>query len=120
MVKAVRKEVAILVEDPGETARHTRAEVEACRSQDDRQTARHVFAAVVADTLDNRQSPRIADGEAFSGAAGGKESAAGGSVESNVAQDDVEFRLESSPALSAKDDLAARKPLAHEVVGHAL
>ena len=117
VVEDVAHEAAVLVEDPGEAAGHACSEVEAGGAEDDGEAAGHVFAAVVADAFDDGQGSGVADGEALAGAAGSEEGSAGGSVERDVAEDDVQLGLEGGTALASEDDFAAGQALADEVVG---
>src|SRR6185312_9214690 len=120
MIKLLVNEAAVLVENPGEAAGHACSEVEAGCAENYGEATGHVLAAVVAHALDNSQCAGVADGEALARAACCKERAACGSVERDVAEDDVQFRLERRSAFAAKNDFAAGEALAYEVVGEAL
>jgi hypothetical protein len=60
--------------------------------------AGHVFAAVVADALDDGGHAGVADGEALAGHAADVGLAGGGAVEGDVADDDVFLGLEGGLA----------------------
>ena len=66
----MKTEAAILVEHPCDAAGHTGAEVLAGTAQHQNSAPGHVLAAMIADTLDDGDSARVADGEAFAGASG--------------------------------------------------
>src|SRR5262245_40096526 len=62
---AAAREVAGLVEDVGDAARHAGGEVAPGRADDQDDAAGHVFAAMVADALDHGDGTGIAHGEAL-------------------------------------------------------
>jgi hypothetical protein len=75
---------------------------------------------VVSNPLDHRQRPGVAHREAFPRPAGGKERAAGSSIEGDVAENDVQLAFARGPSLPAKNQFPSAKSLAHEIVGHTL
>ena len=81
-------EIAVLVEHIGDAARHAGGEVAAGLADDDDDAAGHVFAAMVADALDDRDGARVAHGEALAGDAAEVALALDGAVEHGVADDD--------------------------------
>ena len=83
------REVAVLVVDVGDAARHAGGEVLAGRPEHDHPAAGHVLAAVVADRLHDRVDAAVADAEALAGHAADVRLAAGRAVEGDVADDDV-------------------------------
>ncbi len=107
MVTGLGEKSAILIEDPGQTARHARTEVLAGRAEHRHQSTRHVLAAVVADAFDHRERSGVTHGEAFAGAASGKERATGCPVESHVAENDVQFAFPRGTALAAENQFSA-------------
>src|SRR5258708_7967227 len=113
-------EVAALVEHVGDAAGHAGAEVAAGAAEDDDAAAGHVFAAVVADALDDGVDAGVADGEALAGHAAEINLAGGGAVEGDVADDHVVLGLEGGGGGRVDDDLAAGEALADVVVGVAL
>src|SRR5437762_3172005 len=90
---AAADEIARGVPDVSNAAAHSGSEVAPRRTEDDHATAGHVFAAVIADTFDDRVSSAVADGKALGGAAAEKRLAAGRAIERDVADDDVVFGL---------------------------
>jgi hypothetical protein len=82
-------EIALLVEDIGNTAAHPRCEIASGFTQDDDLSACHVFATVVADRFYYSTHPRVADAETFASHVVDVDFAPGGSVEGDVADDDV-------------------------------
>ena len=101
VVTLPRQEQAIFVEDPGFAPGHAGAEVVAGRTEDGNQAASHVLATVVAHAFDHGEGTGVANGEALACASGGKERAAGRAVKGDVAEDRVEFRLQSRAPLAA-------------------
>ena len=73
----------------GHTARHACGEVPACLTEHYHATARHVFAAVVARTLDDGDGTRVAYAEALAYSTVDIEFTTGGTIESRVAGDDI-------------------------------
>src|SRR6185312_13415615 len=109
-------EDARLVQDVCETAAHPGSEVAPRPAKDDDAAARHVLAAVVADTLDNRNRAAVTDGEPLAGDAANERLAARGAVERDVADDDVGFGGECRLPRREDRELASREPLADIVV----
>ncbi len=81
---ATLREVARLIENVSDAARHSRGEVAARLAQNDDKAVRHVFAAVIADSFDNGSSAGIAHGKTFAGHAAKKRLAARGAIEAYV------------------------------------
>src|SRR6266436_4267107 len=73
----------------GETSGHTGAEIQAERTQYQDHAARHIFATVLADSLDNGKRATIANSEAFAGAAHDKELAGCGAVQNGVSRENI-------------------------------
>lgn len=72
---------------------------------------------MVADAFDDGTDAAVADAEAFTGCAVDVGFAAGGTVEGDVADDDVIFGREYRFPRRRYDDLAARQAFAQVVVG---
>ncbi len=119
VVAVLVEEVSIFVVDPGQTAGHARAEVDAGGAEDDGQAARHVFAAVIAHAFDDGKSAGVAHREALACATGGKEPAAGCAVERDVAEQSMFFALEGDASAPADNQFAAAEPFADEIVRQA-
>src|SRR6185312_863793 len=79
--------------------------------------ARHVFAAMVADALDDGGDTRIAHGEPFTGDAAEIGLALGRAVKHGIADDDGFFGAYPAVFRRTDDETAARQPLADIVVG---
>src|SRR5438876_5727290 len=88
-IAALLGELAFFVEHVGDASAHSSGEVAPARAENDHQTIRHVFAAVVADTLDHCGCTRVTDGEAFAGDSTEVGFSAGGSVEDYIANNDI-------------------------------
>src|SRR5262249_13603565 len=98
------------------TAGHAGAEVHAAAAEHDDDAAGHVFAAVVADALDDGERAGVAHAEAFAGAAGRVEFAAGRAVQARIADDDGRVLIVAGVLRRAHDDAAAGHALADAVV----
>jgi hypothetical protein len=72
--------IAFGAQDVGETSGHAGAEIETHRAENQDDTASHVFATVLADSLDNGEGTAVANGEAFTRPACDKELAGCGAV----------------------------------------
>ena len=109
-------EVAVLVEHIGDAARHAGREVAAGLADDDDDAAGHVFAAMVADALDDGDGAGVAHGEALAGDAAEIALALDRAVEHGVADDDRLLGDDPGVFRRADDDAAARQALADIVV----
>src|SRR5260370_16626655 len=87
--RAVENVVSFGAQDVGETSGHAGAEIEAERTEDQDHAARHIFATVLADSLDNGKRATIANSEAFAGAARDKELAGCGAVKHGVSRENI-------------------------------
>ena len=114
---AAAGEIAGHVQHVGNAARHARGKIAAGRPEHDHATARHVFAAVVADGFDDGVDAAVADAEPFAGHAANVGLAAGGAVERDVAGDDVLLRHERGTFWGIEDDPAAAQALAQVIIG---
>src|SRR5690606_20512750 len=112
--------VAVQVDDVGDTAGHARREVAAGLAEDDRVTAGHVLAAVVAHALGDDERPGVADAEPLADLAAQEHLAAGGTVGEGVAGDDAVLGEVVGAAVGTDNDPAAGQALADVVVGVAL
>src|ERR1700733_12989119 len=72
-------------ENVGKATGHAGAEIRASGTEDDNDTGRHVFAAVLPDALDDGKRAAIANREALSRAASDVEFTARGAVQNSVA-----------------------------------
>ena len=110
-------ERAALVEHVGDAARHARSEVASRLTDDHDDTAGHIFAAMIACALDDRDRAGIAHPEALTRYAAEIAFAGGRAVKNGVADDDRVFRRQLSGLLRRVDDDApARQTLADIVV----
>ena len=101
----------------GHAAGHARAQIHSGGAEDCHHARRHVFAAVLADAFDHGQRAAIADGEAFSGAAGDVEFSGRRAVEHGVADEDV--AAQGSFVSGGDCDRAAAQALADVIIGFA-
>ena len=86
------------------------------RAEDQDAPGGHVFAAVIADALNDGVGAAVADGKAFAGDAPDVGLAARRAVERDVADDDVLFRREAGHARRINDQPGAGQAFADEVV----
>ena len=107
----------IEVEHVGDAAGHARAEVAAGRAQHDDPATRHVFAAVVADTLHDRGRAGVAHGEPLPHHPAEERLAARRAVQQHVARDDVVLGGEGRALRRLYDDATTGQALADVVVG---
>ena len=107
---------AVLVVDVGDAARHAGAEVVPDLAEDERDTARHVLAAMCAHTLDDHGRTRVPHGEALAGKAVYKAATARRAHERDVAHDDVLVELEGRALWGCHGQDASREALAKVVV----
>src|SRR5574337_738555 len=114
---AAAGELAVLVPDVGDAARHPGGEVAPGASEHDRGAAGHVLAAVVAGALDDGGRTRQPHREALAGDAAEERLAAGRTVQRGVADDDVRGRVAAEVDRRPHDDAPARQPFAGVVVG---
>src|SRR5204863_4668883 len=114
---AAAREITALVEHVGNSARHARGKVAPRLADDQDEAARHVFAAMIADTFDDRNRPRIAYRKAFAGNAAEIAFSRNRTIEDGVAHDDRLLGLTGHVRMRPDDELAAGKPLADIVVG---
>ena len=110
-------EAAVHIEHVGEATGHAGAEVDAGFAEYGDHAAGHVFAAVVTDAFHYRAGTGIAHGEAFAGAAGCEQLAAGGAIQAGVAGDGGVFGFEGDAVVRFDHNTAARHAFADVVVG---
>src|SRR5690242_7042183 len=113
-------EVTPLIEDEGDATAHARGEVPSRPTEHDDHTARHIFAAVVADALDDRERTTISHGEALAGDTTEVRLAGRRTIQHGVADDHGLVRQEQRVSWRAHDEPPARESLAHVVVGFTL
>src|SRR5579859_4233425 len=77
------------VEDVGSSASHSRGEIATDVAQDNHAPASHVFAAVIAQTFDDRHRAGVAHGKSFAATARSKETPRSCAVQRDVAKDHV-------------------------------
>jgi len=104
---AERVEQLVLVEDVRDPAAHTGCEVSPGAPEHDDPPGGHVFAPVVADTLDDRGDAAVADGESLARHAVDVRLASGRAVQEGVADDDVLVRRERRAGRGHHDDPSA-------------
>ena len=112
-------EITLEVEHVGQPAGEAGAEVQPGAAQHHHRAAGHVFAAVVTRALDDRGGAGIAHREAFAGAAGREQLAAGGAVQAGVAEDRRVLRSEQAADGWLQHDAPAGHALADVVIGFA-
>ena len=86
-------------------------------ADDEHAAAGHVFAAMIADALDDGDGAGIAHREALAGDAAEIAFAGDRAIEHGVADDDRVFRHEADLLMRLDDELAAGETLADIVVG---
>src|SRR5262249_7617369 len=117
---AASRELPRHVEHISDAARHARGKVASGSSQYHHATACHVFAAVIADRLDDRLDAAVAHAKPFAGHAADVRLAARYAVKRDVAGDDVLLRHKRGTLRGIKDDLSAAQSLAEVIIGVAL
>jgi len=117
LITTIAPEFTALVEHISDAARHARSEVSTGLTEHDDHTVRHVFAAVIAHTLDDGGGAGIAHREAFAGDAVEKRLATGGAVQHHIADQDILLGHEGGVLRRIDDNFAAGEALAHVVVG---
>src|SRR5215469_3822665 len=118
-IAAVLGEISVFVEDVRDAAAHSGGEVTAAGTEHNHQAVRHVFTAVIANTLDDCGRTGIANREPLSTNAVEENFAAGGAVECNVPDDDVLLRGKCRSARRIYNDSPAGQTLADVIVGFA-
>jgi hypothetical protein len=114
---AARRKITLLVENISNTATHPRREIASSGAEDDDLSACHVFTATIADRFYHCIYTRVTNAEPFACHAVDVDFAAGGSVESDVADDDVFGGDESGFGRGIEDDFTAAESFADVVVG---
>ena len=76
-------------ENVSEPAGHAGTEIQAQRAENQDHAAGHVFAPVLADAFDDRQSPTVSDGEAFTRAARDEQLAGSRAIQDGIARQDI-------------------------------
>src|SRR5690606_17878161 len=113
---AVHREAAVFIPDVGDPAGHSRGKVPTRGSENQHASAGHVLTAMVADTFDDGVGTAVAHTEPFGGAAAEVGFPAGGTIQADVADDDVLGGDEAAFARRRDDHPAAREPLADIIV----
>src|SRR4029077_8614996 len=108
---AARWKRTVFVEHVSDAAAHPGCKVASGLSEHRDQSARHVFAAVIANSLDHRMRAAVAHRESLARNAAKESLAAGRAVERHVPDDDVLFGLEGR---------RSRRTDRHESAGQAL
>src|SRR5579885_737198 len=112
---AVEQVAGFRAQEVGEASGHAGAEIQAERSKDQSDAARHIFAAMLANAFDDGKGAAVADGEAFTGAAGDIELAGSGAIEDGVANKNV--AAARSGRAPGNADGAAGEAFADVVIG---
>src|SRR5690606_10203547 len=116
MIDPIDKAV-VLIQHIGETAGHAGTEVVAGLAQHTDEAAGHVLATVVTGTFHHGMSTRVAHREALARRTCGEQLAAGGAIQTGVADDRRLLTLERTARWRNDNQLAAGHALAHIVVG---
>jgi hypothetical protein len=122
---AARCKITLLVEDISNTATHSRREIASGSAEDDRLSTCHVFTTTIAvgiasrneNRFHDRTNTRITDAEPLTCHAVDVDFAAGGSVEGDVADDDVFGGDEGGFWRGVEDDFTAAESFTDVVVG---
>ncbi|CAF3597842.1 unnamed protein product [Fusarium graminearum] len=110
-------EIAVYIQDVGNTTRHTSCKVATSRSKNNDATTSHVLTTVVTDTLDNGGGTGVSDGETFSSNTTEEASTSSSTVQTSVTNENVLLRLEDSRAGRVDDQSTTRQALADVIVG---
>ena len=82
-----RSDTPLLIQQEGHTTGHTSADIAAGAAENNDDATGHVLTAVVTSSLHNRAGTAVANTEALTSPAMGKQLTAGGPVEAGVAED---------------------------------
>src|SRR5206468_10795563 len=113
-------EYAVRIEDVGRASGHAGAEVPPRRAENGNHSRRHVFAAVVSDAFDYRQSPAVSNRKSFAHAAREEQPSAGSPIENGIPRDDVLMTEIVQGVRRRNDNFAAGHPFADVIVGFSL
>ncbi|GJD02058.1 hypothetical protein ColKHC_10883 [Colletotrichum higginsianum] len=111
------QEVLVDIEDVGNTTRHAGSEVATSAAQNDDTTASHVLTAVVTNALDDSRGTRVADGESLGSNTAEEHCTLGGTVQTDVTDNDIVLGLEHGGAGRIDDQATTRQTLADVVIG---
>src|SRR5215510_1669566 len=114
---AAALELAVLVENVGDAARHAGGEISSRRPDHDDHAPGHVLAAMVSGALDHGDRARVAHGKALAGDTAEIALAGNRAIEHGVADDDRLLRHDARIGRRPDDDASAGKTLADIVVG---
>src|SRR5439155_19552269 len=110
-------ETSTFIENISHAAAHARGEIPSAGSEHQNQSVRHVFAAVVADTFNNRGCAGIANRKALARHSVEERFSTGRAVKHDIADDDIFLGLKAGPARRINNDLSARQTLSYVIVG---
>ena len=113
---AALREIALLVENVGDTAAHTGRKVASGAAKNDHPPARHVLAPVIADTFDNSDRSAVSNREPLAGDAANVRFAGRSAIENDVADKDVLFRFKRCRCRLEDYQSAAGKAFAEIVI----
>ena len=113
---AKRIEVACFIEDIRDASAHPRGEIAARFAEHNYCSARHIFAAVVADSLDYRRRAAVAHSESFASHPVDKYLAAGRAVKNRVSRDDIFVGRKRCACGRDEDDSASAEAFAEVIV----
>src|SRR3981189_1360204 len=116
-IAALFGEVAALVKNIGNAAAHAGGKISPAGSEHQDQAPGHVFAAVVADSFDHSSRSGIAHRKALASTSIEERFAAGGAIESNVADQNIFLGSESGPARRIHYQPSTGQTLADVIVG---
>ena len=114
---AIEVQISAFVVDIGNASGHACREVDADRSKNDGNAARHVFASVVSDSFNDESGARIADAEPFACLAIDVNLACCRTIGDHVPGDDVISWRKRRFRRRPNGDRAARETLADVIVG---
>src|ERR1700693_419039 len=97
-IAALLGEVAALVENVGNAAAHAGSKISATGSEHHDQAPGHIFATVVANSLDHSSCSGVAYREPLASDSVEKRFAAGGAVEGDIANQNIFLGGKSGPA----------------------
>jgi hypothetical protein len=104
------------VKDVRDTTRHTGSKVASSRAKNKDTTTSHVLATVVTNTLDDCRSTRVTDTEALSSDTAEEAGTASGTIQADVANEDVLLGTVYGVAGRVDDQTTTRETLANVVV----
>src|ERR1017187_4365759 len=115
-IAAFLGEVSALVKNVGDTATHASGEISAAGPEHQNQALGHIFAAVVADSLDYRSRSGVANRKPLARDPIEKRFTTGCAVEGNITNQNIVLGGETGPSRRIGNQASAGQPLANIII----